>query len=41
MENIELAIDGSAALPGIRVQTDGKTVDELCNEILNQIPSWY
>ena len=37
MENIELARAGSAALPGIHIQTDGKTVDELCDEVLNQM----
>ena len=37
MENIELARDGSAALPGIHVQTDSKTVDELCDEVLKQV----
>ena len=37
MENIELARDGSAALPGIHVQTDSKTVDELCDEVLDQV----
>lgn len=37
MENIELAREGSAALPGIHVQTDNKTVDNLCDEVLNQM----
>lgn len=37
MENIELAREGSAALPGIHIQTDDKTVDELCDEVLIQI----
>ena len=37
MENIELAREGSAALPGIHVQTDEKTVDELRDEVLTQI----
>lgn len=37
MENIELARVGCAALPGFHVQTDSKTVDELCYEVLNQI----
>ena len=36
MENIELAREGSAALPGIHIQTDDKTVDELCDEVLIQ-----
>lgn len=33
MENIELARDGSAVLPGIHIQTDGRTVDELTNSV--------
>lgn len=37
MENIELARAGSATLPGMQIQTDGKPVEELCDEILNQI----
>ena len=37
MENIELARSGCAALPGTHIRTDGKTVDELCDEVLNQI----
>ena len=37
MENIELAREGSAALPGIHIQTDDKTVDELCDEVLIQV----
>ncbi len=37
MENIELARVGSASLPGIHVQTDSKTVDGLCDEVLNQV----
>lgn len=37
MENIELARSGCTALPGIHIQTDGKTVDELCDEVLNQM----
>lgn len=37
MENIEPAISSCAALPGIHIQTGGKTVDELCDEVLNQI----
>ena len=41
MENIELARAGSAALPGIHIQTDGKPVVELCNEVLNQMCWWY
>ena len=34
MQNIELARVGSAALPGIHVQTDGRSVDELCDFVL-------
>lgn len=41
MENMELARAGSAALPGIHMQTDGKTVDCLCNEVLVQIQQGY
>lgn len=37
MENIELARDGSAALPGTLVPTDGKTVQELSDIVLNLI----
>ncbi len=37
MENIELARNGSAALPGIHISTDNKSVDELCDEVLLQI----
>ena len=33
MENIELARAGSATLPGMQIQTDGKPVEELCDEI--------
>ena len=36
-ENIELARAGSASLPGIHIQTDEKTVDELRDEVLAQI----
>ena len=35
MENIELARDGSAALPGIHIQTDGKSVENLIDELLS------
>ena len=35
MENIELAREGCAALPGIHIQTDGTTVEKLCDEVLN------
>lgn len=37
MENIGLAREGSAALPGIHIQTDEKTVDELVNIVLNEL----
>ena len=37
IENIEPAISGCTALPGTHIRTDGKTVDELCDEVLNQI----
>ena len=37
MENIELARVGCAALPGIHIQTDDKTIDALCDEALNQM----
>ena len=37
MENIELARVGCATLPGIRIQTDDKTIDALCDEVLNQM----
>ena len=37
MENIELARAGSGALPGIHIRTDGKTVDELCAEVLLEL----
>ena len=37
MENIEPAREGSAALPGIHIQTDDKNVDELCNVVFNLI----
>ena len=32
---------GCAPLPGIHIQTDGKSVDELCGEVLNQMYEWY
>lgn len=34
MENIELARAGASALPGIRIPTDGKTVEELAEIVL-------
>jgi predicted acetyltransferase len=37
MENIELARTGTAKLPGIHVPTDGKTVDESCDFVLDQV----
>ena len=37
MENIELAREGCATLPGIHIQTDDKTIDALCDEVLNQM----
>ena len=37
MENIELARVGCAVLPGIHIQTDDKTIDALCDEVLNQM----
>lgn len=37
MENIELAREGCASLPGIHIQTHGRTVEELCDEVLNII----
>lgn len=37
MENIELARSGSAALPGIHIQTDERTVDELVNIVFGKL----
>lgn len=37
MENIELARSGSAALPGIHIQTDDRTVDELVNDAFDKL----
>lgn len=37
LENIELARKGTALLLGIHLQTDEKTVNELCDEVLMQI----
>ncbi len=34
MENIELARDGAAALPGMHIQTDGRIVEDLCASVL-------
>ena len=37
MDHIELSRTGSAALPGLHVQTDGRTVEELCDAVLAEI----
>lgn len=37
MENIEPARSGSAALPGIHIQTDERTVDELVNIVFGKL----
>jgi hypothetical protein len=37
MENIELAMEGAASLPGIHVQTDSRTVNDLCDRVLSLI----
>ena len=37
MENIELAREGSAALPGIHIQTDNRTVTELAAVVLEEL----
>ena len=37
MENIELARSGCGALPGIHIQTDGRSVAELCDTLLEQL----
>lgn len=34
MENIELARNGSAAMPGMHIQTDGRSVSELSGAVL-------
>lgn len=39
MENIEPAATGSAALPGIHIGTDGKSVDELVNAVFQAVPA--
>ena len=39
MENIGLSREGSSALPGLHIQTDGKTVEELCAFVLNVVLS--
>lgn len=37
MENIELARAGSAALPGIHIQTDGKSVEDLVLIVMGEV----
>ena len=37
MENIELSRRGSAALDGVHIETDGRTVDELAETVLVRI----
>ncbi len=37
MENIELARQGTAALPGIHIETDGKTIAEICDTVLDKL----
>ena len=37
IENIELAREGSAALSGIHVQSDGRTVEELCTSVMAEV----
>lgn len=37
MEHIEPARAGSAALPGIHIDTDGKTVAEVCADVMGQL----
>lgn len=37
MENIEPAREGCAALPGIHIQTDGRTVEELCASVFANV----
>lgn len=39
MENIALAATGSAALPGIHIKTDGRSVDELVNAVFQAVPA--
>ena len=34
MENIELSRTGTSALPGLRIPTDNKTIDELCDIVI-------
>ena len=37
IENIEMAQKGASSLPGLHVPTDGRTVDELCEDLLTKI----
>ena len=37
IENIELARAGSSPLPGIHIQTDGRTVEELCASVFDRV----
>lgn len=37
IENIEMAQKGASSLPGLHVPTDGRTVDELCEDLLAKI----
>lgn len=37
IENIELARTGSAALPGIHIETDGISLDRLCDLVLAKL----
>ena len=37
MENIDMARAGASALPGVHLETDGKTVEELTRIVLESI----
>lgn len=37
MENIDLARQGAAALPGIHIETDNRTIDEICKAVLDML----
>lgn len=37
MENIEMAREGSSSLPGIHIDTDGTSVEELAQMLLNKL----
>lgn len=37
MENIDMAKEGAAALPGLHVDTDGISVDVLCRKVLAEL----